>query len=50
MQAFLAAHFSVVGQFVIHTERELGKGYADLYLEPFVAQYPGHRLMGTSSR
>ena len=40
VQAFLAAHFSVVGQFVIHTERELNKGYADLYLEPFVAQYP----------
>ena len=40
VQAFLAAHFSMVGQFVIHTERELGKGYADLYLEPFVAQYP----------
>ena len=30
----------MVGQFVIHTERELNKGYADLYLEPFVAQYP----------
>ena len=40
VQAFLAAHFSMVGQFVIHSERELGKGYADLYLEPFVAQYP----------
>ena len=40
VQAFLAAHFSVVGQFVIHTERELNKGYADLHLEPFVAQYP----------
>ncbi len=40
VQAFLAAHFSMVGQFVIHTERELNKGYADLYLEPFVAQYP----------
>ena len=40
VQAFLAAHFSVVDQFLIHTERELNKGYADLYLEPFVAQYP----------
>ena len=29
-----------VDQFVIHTEQELNKGYADLYLEPFVAQYP----------
>ena len=40
VQAFLAAHFSMVGQFLIHSERELNKGYADLYLEPFVAQYP----------
>ena len=40
VQAFLAAHFSMVGHFLIHTERELNKGYADLHLEPFVAQYP----------
>ena len=40
VQAFLAAHFSMAGQFVIHSERELNKGYADLYLEPFVARYP----------
>ena len=40
VQAFLAAHFSVVDHFLIRTERELNKGYADLYLEPFVAQYP----------
>ena len=40
VQAFLAAHFSVVGQFLIHSERELNKGCADLHLEPFVAQYP----------
>ena len=38
--AFLAAHFSMVGHFVIHSERELNKGYADLYLEPFLARYP----------
>ena len=40
VQAFLAAHFSMVGQFLIHSERELNKGYADLHLEPFVAQDP----------
>ena len=40
VQAFLAAYFSVVDQFLIHSERELNKGYADLHLEPFVAQYP----------
>ena len=30
----------MVDQFLIHSERELNKGYADLHLEPFVAQYP----------
>ncbi len=40
VQAFLAAHFSLVGHFLIHSERELGKGYADLHLEPFLARYP----------
>ena len=40
VHAFLAAHFSLVDQFLIHSEHELNKGYADLYLEPFVAQHP----------
>ena len=40
VHAFLAAHFSVVGHFLIHSERELNKGYADLHLEPFLARYP----------
>ena len=43
VQAFLAAHFSLVGHFLIHSERELGKGYADLHLEPFIARYPDAR-------
>ena len=43
VQAFLAAHFSLVGHFVIHSERELNKGYADLHLEPFLARYPDVR-------
>ena len=30
----------MVDHFVIHSERELNKGYADLYLEPFLARYP----------
>ena len=41
MHAFLAAHFSLLDQFLIHAEHELNKGYADLYLEPFTARYPG---------
>ena len=40
VRAFLAAHFGMAGQFVIHTERESSKGCADLYPEPFVTQYP----------
>ena len=41
VHAFLAAHFSLLDVFLIHTEHELNKGYADLYLKPFVARYPG---------
>ena len=41
VHAFLAAHFSLVGHYLIHSERELNKGYADLHLEPFLARYPG---------
>ncbi len=43
VQAFLAAYFGIVGHFLIHSERELGKGYADLHLEPFLARYPDMR-------
>ena len=43
VQAFLAAYFSIVGHFLIHSERELNKGYADLHLEPFLARYPDMR-------
>ena len=40
VHAFMAAHFGMVGYFVIHSERELNKGYADLHLEPFLGAYP----------
>ena len=43
VQAFLAAYFSLIGHFLIHSERELNKGYADLHLEPFLARYPDVR-------
>ena len=39
VHGFVAAHFSMVDQFLLHSEYELNKGFADLYLEPFVAQY-----------
>ena len=44
IHGFMAAHFSMVKQFLLHSEYELNKGYADLYLEPFVAQYPDMRF------
>ena len=40
IHGFVAAHFSMVSHFLLHSEYELNKGYADLYLEPFIAQYP----------
>ncbi|MXY84171.1 MAG: AAA family ATPase [Gemmatimonadetes bacterium] len=43
VHGFVAAHFSMIDQFLLHSEYELNKGYADLYLEPFVAQYSDMR-------
>ena len=40
VHGFVAAYLNLVDQFLLHSEYELNKGYADLYLEPFVAQYP----------
>ena len=44
LQGFLAAYFGAANCFVFHTERELGKGYADMVLTPLTARYPtlGH--------
>ena len=44
IHGFVAAHLSMVDQFLLHSEYELNKGYADLYLEPFLAQYPDVRF------
>ena len=43
VHGFVAAHLSMVDQFLLHSEYELNKGFADLYLEPFVAQYSDMR-------
>ncbi len=43
VQGFLAAYLSASGYFVLHTELELAKGYADIVLEPLAARYPGMR-------
>ena len=40
LQGFLAAYFGAANCFVFHTERELGKGYADMVLTPLTARYP----------
>ncbi len=41
VQTFLAAHFGWTDHYVMHAERELGKGYADLHLEPRPERFPG---------
>ena len=43
IHGFVAAHLSMVDHFLLHSEYELNKGYADLYLEPFIAQYSDMR-------
>ena len=40
LQGFLAAYLGASNCFVFHTERELGKGYADMVLTPLTARYP----------
>ena len=39
VQGFLAAYLSVTDHFVFRSEAELGKGHADICLEPLVARY-----------
>ena len=43
VQGFVAAYLSICNYFVIHTEMELAKGYADLVLEPRPTHSPGKR-------
>ena len=43
LQGFLAAYLSASDYFVLHTEQELAKGYADIVLVPLAARYPGMR-------
>ena len=40
VQGFLAAYVGLTDFFLLRSEVELGKGYADLVLEPFAARYP----------
>ena len=41
---FLAAYLSVTDYYVFRSEAELGKGHADISLEPLVARYPHLRV------
>jgi len=40
IQTFLLAYLNVTDYFITRSEVEMGKGFADLYLEPFFAKYP----------
>jgi len=40
IQAFLNVYLGLSALYLVYSEKELGKGYSDLVLEPFLAQYP----------
>jgi len=39
IQTFLLAYLNVTDYYLTRTEEEMGKGFVDLYLEPFFAKY-----------
>ncbi|MCU0289719.1 MAG: ATP-binding protein [Acidobacteria bacterium] len=41
VQAFLNVYLGLSNLFIIHAEKELNKGYADIVMEPFLAVYEG---------
>jgi hypothetical protein len=41
IQAFLNVYLGLSDLYIIHTEKELNKGYADIVMEPFIARYEG---------
>jgi hypothetical protein len=41
IQAFLNVYLGLSDLFVIHVEKEMNKGYADMVMEPFLARYEG---------
>jgi len=40
LQTFLLAYLNFTDYFITRSEAEMGKGFADLYLEPFLSKYP----------
>ena len=41
IQAFLNVYLGLSNLYIIHVEREMNKGYADIVMEPFLARYEG---------
>ncbi len=41
VQTFLNVYLGLSDLFIVHTEKEMNKGYADILLEPYSAKYPG---------
>ena len=41
IQAFLNVYLGLSDLFVLHVEKEMNKGYADMVMEPFLARYEG---------
>jgi len=41
IQAFLNVYLGLSELYIIHAEKELNKGFADLLMEPFIARYEG---------
>ncbi|HLP44778.1 MAG TPA: AAA family ATPase [Candidatus Deferrimicrobium sp.] len=39
IQAFLNVYLGLSDLYIIHTEKEMNKGYADIVMEPFLARY-----------
>ena len=44
IQGFLLAYLNITHYFLTWSEREMGGGFVDLYLEPFLARYPDMRF------
>ncbi|MCP4107253.1 MAG: hypothetical protein GY749_17210 [Desulfobacteraceae bacterium] len=40
VQMFLLAYLNISDYYICHTEREMSKGYSDIFLEPFTARFP----------
>ncbi len=40
IQGFLLAYLNISNFYISRTEKEMNKGFADIFLEPFLAKYP----------